>query len=129
MQRRLRMAASRARRPDLCTKSARLASVTGEQLKRALDARQRDAEADQRDAELLRDLATARLQAQLETMPGIEQAKDMIMDQEGCTAEEAFDLLRKASQSSNLPVRKLAALIVARNTRRSRNHDHHDPAA
>ena len=36
-------------------------------------------------------------------MPVIEQAKGMIMDQEGCTAEQAFDLLRKASQSSNVP--------------------------
>jgi hypothetical protein len=129
---------------------------TAEQWERALDARQRDAKADQRDAaaderdakadlrdadaderdakadrrdrELLRDSATARLQAQLETMPVIEQAKGMIMEQEGCTAEEAFDLLRKASQSSNVPVRELAALIVARKNRRSRNRDHHDPA-
>ncbi|HEX4396203.1 MAG TPA: ANTAR domain-containing protein [Trebonia sp.] len=89
---------------------------------------ERDAKANRRDRELLRDSATGRLQAQLETMPVIEQAKGMIMEQEGCTAEEAFDLLRKASQSSNVPVRELAALIVARKNRRSRNRDHHDPA-
>jgi ANTAR domain len=75
---------------------------------------QRDAKADQRDRELLRDSATARLHAQLESMPVIEQAKGVIMEQTGCTAEQAFDLLRKASQRSNVPVRELAARIVGR---------------
>jgi two-component system, response regulator / RNA-binding antiterminator len=72
-----------------------------------------------RDRALLGDLAAARLQARLETMPVIEQAKGVIIEQEGCTAEQAFDLLRKASQRSNVPVRELAVLIVARSTRRS----------
>jgi hypothetical protein len=89
---------------------------------------EREAKADLRDSELLRESALARLQAQLETMPVIEQAKGMIMDQEGCTAEQAFDLLRKASQSSNVPVRELAARIVARNNRRRRTPGHIDPA-
>jgi hypothetical protein len=79
----------------------------------------RDGLADLRDRELLTDSVAARLQARLETMPVIEQAKGMIMDQEGCTAEQAFDLLRKASQSSNVPVRELAVLIVARSARRA----------
>src|SRR6516225_9552946 len=70
--------------------------------------------ADERDRELLRDSATARLQARLETMPVIEQAKGIVMGQEGCGPEEAFDLLRRASQQSNVPIRELAVLIVAR---------------
>jgi hypothetical protein len=74
---------------------------------------ERDAKADERDRELLSESATARLQARLETMPVIEQAKGVIMHQNGCTEEQAFDLLRKASQRSNVPVRELAARIVA----------------
>jgi uncharacterized protein (DUF3084 family) len=81
---------------------------------RDADADKPDAKADQRDRELLRDSATARLHAQLESMPVIEQAKGVIMEQTGCTAEQAFDLLRKASQRSNVPVRELAARIVGR---------------
>jgi uncharacterized protein (DUF3084 family) len=73
----------------------------------------RDAKADERDRELLSESATARLQARLETMPVIEQAKGVIMRQNRCTEEQAFDLLRKASQRSNVPVRELAARIVA----------------
>jgi hypothetical protein len=94
---------------------------------RDADADERDAKADLRDRELLTDSATARLQARLETMPVIEQAKGILMDQEGCTAEQAFDLLRKASQSSNVPVRELAARIVAGSTRRSRTPGQIDP--
>jgi ANTAR domain len=54
-----------------------------------------------------------RLLARLETMPVIEQAKGILMAQSGCTDTEAFDLLRRASQRSNVPVRELAAQIVA----------------
>jgi len=42
----------------------------------------------------------------------IEQAKGIIMAQNGCRPEEAFDLLRRASQRSNIKVRELAAQIV-----------------
>jgi hypothetical protein len=45
-------------------------------------------------------------------MPVIEQAKGIVMAREGCGPEEAFDLLRRASQRSNVPVRELAARIV-----------------
>jgi len=90
---------------------------------RALAADERDRKADiralaadERDRELLSDSATARLQARLETMPVIEQAKGIVMGQEGCGPEEAFDLLRRASQRSNVPIRELAVLIVARST-------------
>ncbi|HET9893328.1 MAG TPA: ANTAR domain-containing protein [Streptosporangiaceae bacterium] len=58
----------------------------------------------------------ARLLARLETMPVIEQAKGIIMARSRCAEAEAFDLLRRASQRSNIPVRDLAAQIVARAT-------------
>ena len=90
---------------------------------------EREAKADRRDRQLLlTESATARLQARLETLPVIEQAKGMIMDREGCTADQAFDLLRKASQCSNVPVRELAAHIVAGSTPRRRPHGPHEPA-
>jgi AmiR/NasT family two-component response regulator len=34
--------------------------------------------------------------------------------QQGCDPDEAFDLLRRASQRSNVPVRVLAEQIVSR---------------
>ena len=58
-----------------------------------------------------------RLLAQLETMPVIEQAKGILMVQSGCSEAEAFDLLRRASQRSNTPVRELAAQLVASTVR------------
>ena len=51
--------------------------------------------------------------ARLESMPVIEQAKGIIMAQSRCGTTEAFDLLRRASQRSNVRVRDLAAQIVA----------------
>jgi AmiR/NasT family two-component response regulator len=56
----------------------------------------------------------ARRLARLETMPVIEQAKGIIMARSHCGDAEAFELLRRASQRSNLPVRELAAQIVAK---------------
>ena len=56
--------------------------------------------------------------ARLDTMPVIEQAKGILMAQRGCGPEEAFDLLRQASQRFNVPVRyrpivpALASLIM-----------------
>jgi AmiR/NasT family two-component response regulator len=55
----------------------------------------------------------ARLMARIATMPPIEQAKGMLMAQQGCTEDEAFDLLRRASQRANVPVRELAIRIIA----------------
>jgi hypothetical protein len=63
---------------------------------------------------ILHDSVAARLVAQLETMPVIEQAKGVLVAQHGCTPDEAFTLLRAASQRANVPVRDLAARIVAR---------------
>ncbi len=45
-------------------------------------------------------------------MPVIEQAKGVLMAQQRCGPDEAFDLLRRASQRANVKVRFLAALIV-----------------
>jgi AmiR/NasT family two-component response regulator len=63
---------------------------------------------------MLHDSAYARLQARLATLPAIEQAKGVIMAQTGCGPEEAFDLLRRASQRGNIPVRELALAVVTR---------------
>jgi hypothetical protein len=62
--------------------------------------------------ELLHNSAFARLQARLDTMPVIEQAKGVLMAQNRCGPEEAFDLLRRASQRANVKVSVLAAQIV-----------------
>jgi ANTAR domain len=58
--------------------------------------------------------AYARLTARLETLPVIEQAKGILVAQTGCGPDEAFRLLRLASQRSNVKIRDLAADIVAR---------------
>ena len=62
----------------------------------------------------LRESAFARMEAQLDTMPVIEQAKGVLIAQTGCDPDAAFDMLRKASQRSNVRVSELAAVIVQR---------------
>jgi hypothetical protein len=62
--------------------------------------------------ELLGRSEFARLWARMETRPVIERAKGIVMTEYGCGPEAAFDLLRRASQRSNVPVRNLAARIV-----------------
>src|SRR5437016_2512205 len=62
--------------------------------------------------EMLRASAFARMQAKLDTMPVIGQAKGVLMAQNRCGPEEAFDLLRRASQRANVKVSVLAAQIV-----------------
>jgi anti-sigma B factor antagonist len=62
--------------------------------------------------EVLRDSAFARVQAQLESLPVIEQAKGILMAQQRCGPDEAFGLIRRASQLANIKVRVLAAEIV-----------------
>ena len=69
--------------------------------------------------EVLQRSAYARLVARLQTMPVIEQAKGIIMAQSACSDAEAFDTLRRASQRSNVPVRELAAQLVAKSARRA----------
>jgi AmiR/NasT family two-component response regulator len=58
--------------------------------------------------------AFARLAARLESQPVIEQAKGILIAQVGCTPDEAFGLLRAASQRTNVPIRDLARDIVDR---------------
>ncbi len=58
----------------------------------------------------------AQVAARLQTMPVIEQAKGIIMAQSRCGQAEAIETLRRASQQSNVPVRELAAQIVAKVT-------------
>ena len=62
--------------------------------------------------EVMRHSAFARVQAQLESLPVIEQAKGILMAQRRCGPDEAFDLIRRASQLANIKVRILAAEIV-----------------
>jgi hypothetical protein len=62
--------------------------------------------------QVLHDSAFARLVAKQETMPVIEQAKGVIMAQRGCGPEEAFKLLRQASQRTNIKLNVLATQIV-----------------
>jgi hypothetical protein len=62
--------------------------------------------------EVLRESAFARMQARLESLPVIEQAKGIVMAQQRCGPEEAFDLLRRASQRANLKLHVLAMQIV-----------------
>jgi len=76
--------------------------------------------------EILHDLAFARLAARHEAMAVIEQAEGIIMAQRRCSPEEAFDLLRQASQRTNLNVDVLAAQIVGQ-TASSGNHDNVTP--
>jgi len=64
--------------------------------------------------ELLQQSEFARLFERVATMPVIEQAKGILMFSEHCSADEAFDMLRRASQRSNVPVREIAAHIVER---------------
>jgi hypothetical protein len=45
-------------------------------------------------------------------IPVIEQAKGIVMAQHGCGPEEAFDLLRRASQRADVRVHVLAAQVV-----------------
>lgn len=64
-------------------------------------------------SDLMRYSAVARLQAQLASLPVIEQAKGIIMAQCGWDADQAFDAMRRVSQRENIKVRELAARIVA----------------
>jgi ANTAR domain-containing protein len=62
--------------------------------------------------QMLHDSAFARLQAKHESMAVIEQAKGIIMVQQGCGPKDAFDLLRRASQRTNVKVHVLSTQIV-----------------
>ena len=74
-------------------------------------------EASRIDPGQLRYSAYARLQARLASMPVIEQAKGIIMARRGCSEDQAFAALVRASQRENVKARDLAASIVARTVR------------
>src|SRR5215472_7761461 len=71
-----------------------------------------DAVADSMQAGSMRAGPASFRMAQLDTMPMIEQAKGILMAQHCCGPDEAFDLMRRASQRFNVPVRVLAARLV-----------------
>lgn len=52
-------------------------------------------------------------QEQLASQPAIEQAKGMLMHNFGLTADEAFALLRRLSQDTNVKVHTVAEHLVA----------------
>jgi hypothetical protein len=114
-----RLASVRAQVTDTKTRAEELQQRTRRVLTETQAARQASAEARHRrrtssaGQDLVQQSEYERLLARLETMPVIEQAKGIIMAQLHCSHAEAFDLLRRASQRSNVPVRDLAAQIVA----------------
>jgi ANTAR domain len=57
------------------------------------------------------------LMKRLESQAPIEQAKGIIIAQTHCTADQAFEILRRASQRSNTKLRLLALDLVARTSR------------
>ncbi len=52
------------------------------------------------------------LQEALTSRAIIEQAKGMLMAQRGCSADEAFNVLRRSSQHRNIKLREVAGLVV-----------------
>ena len=101
-----RLAATRAALSDNLERLA--------QSRERLDETCRSVRTSRSDRELLHTAAYARLLARLHTMPVIEQAKGILMAQSRCSADEAFAMLRAASQRSNVKVRDLAEEIVGR---------------
>jgi AmiR/NasT family two-component response regulator len=107
------MAANRARTEELQQWTTRLLAEAHARQLASMDARhQRRSSRGGQD--LMQESGHARLLARLESMPVIEQAKGIIMAQSHCGDAQAFDVLRRASQRSNVPVRELAARIVAK---------------
>ncbi len=115
-----RLASTRAQAAAACARSGELQQWTTHVLTKAQDVQRTVAEARRQrrsspaGQDLLQRSERARLLARLESMPVIEQAKGIIMAQSHCGNAQAFDLLRRASQRSNVPVRELAAQIVAK---------------
>jgi GAF domain-containing protein len=59
-------------------------------------------------------LRSAQLTEALESRDVIGQAKGILMERRGTGADEAFDILRKASQDLNVKIRDLAKTITER---------------
>jgi GAF domain-containing protein len=62
-----------------------------------------------------------RLSAAMESRGVIEQAKGMFMSAQGCSEDEAFQLLVRASQRENRKLRDIATEIVEANVKRRRS--------
>lgn len=52
------------------------------------------------------------LRAAMRTRPAIDQAKGILMARHGCSPEQAFEMLSKASQRSNRNLHEVAEGIV-----------------
>jgi AmiR/NasT family two-component response regulator len=50
----------------------------------------------------------------MESRAAIEQAKGILMARQHCTADDAFDILRRASQRENRKLRDIADEMVRR---------------
>jgi AmiR/NasT family two-component response regulator len=68
------------------------------------------------EAERLREI-TGHLIRAMASRAVIEQAKGVIVAREHCTLDEAFEMLRRASQRENVAVRQLAKQLVSNATR------------
>jgi AmiR/NasT family two-component response regulator len=65
----------------------------------------------------------SQLEEALSTRGIIEQAKGILIAEQGCTSDEAFELLVKASQRTHAKLHDVAAELVERARSRARNHD------
>ncbi|OBI84788.1 ANTAR domain-containing response regulator [Mycobacterium sp. E740] len=74
-------------------------------------------DSDETETDRLR-LEVAHLREKLAGQPAIEQAKGMLMQTFGISADDAFDILRVLSQNSNVRLRWIAHCIVESWTRR-----------
>jgi ANTAR domain len=107
------MTANRARTEELQHRTTQLLAKAQAAQRASVEAR-RQRRSSPAGQDLMQQSKHARLLARLESIPVIEQAKGIIMAQSHCGEAQAFDLLRRASQRSNVPVRELAARIVAK---------------
>ncbi|MFJ6663780.1 ANTAR domain-containing protein [Streptomyces sp. NPDC091383] len=62
--------------------------------------------------DLLR-LEIAQLRQALDSRPVIDQARGVLMAAHGCTPDQAWEILREASQHSNVKLHRIAAAITA----------------
>jgi GAF domain-containing protein len=60
------------------------------------------------------ELRQLQLQEAIDTRDVIGQAKGILMQRRGCTADEAFDLLRRTSQDLNIKLAHLADILATR---------------
>lgn len=79
------------------------------------------------DVQAERDRMAQRLREALHSRTLIDQAMGMIMEREGIDADQAFAMLRTASQRVNVKVREIAAEIVAAGHRSDRGTPTHRP--